>query len=101
MVGTKASAHDIEVKNAYGTIYYNWINNNTELQVTYRGTSYSSYSDRYKGHVTIPESVTYNDKTYNVTSIGKYAFLGCSGLTWVSIPNSVTSIGWAAFNACI
>ncbi|MBP3750547.1 MAG: hypothetical protein ILA44_03580, partial [Prevotella sp.] len=71
MVGLNASAHSIEVKNADGvTIYYNYINNNTELEVTYRGSSYSFYSDEYTGNVVIPESVTYNEKTYSVTSIG-------------------------------
>ena len=36
-----ANAHDIEVKNADGvTIYYNYINNGTELEVTYQGTNY-------------------------------------------------------------
>ena len=36
----------------------------------------------------------------SVTSIGDFAFAGCSGLTSVIIPNSVTSIGSGAFASC-
>ena len=36
----------------------------------------------------------------NVTSIGEYAFRGCSGLTSLTIPYSVTSIGERAFYNC-
>ncbi len=35
-----------------------------------------------------------------VTDIGKYAFVGCSGLTSVTIPESVKSIGEWGFSAC-
>ena len=36
----------------------------------------------------------------SVTSIGDYAFYGCSNLASVTIPDSVTSIGSSAFASC-
>ena len=66
-----ASAHDIEVQNADGvSIYYNYFNNGTELEVTFRGSKYDSYSKGYQGNVVIPEEVTYMNRTRKVTSIG-------------------------------
>ena len=98
MLPVVASAHDIEVKNADDvTIYYNYVNDGTKLEVTYRGTSYSDYSNEYSGNVVIPEEVTYMNETRRVTSIGTEAFRDCSGLTSITIPNSVTSIGNYAF----
>ena len=41
--------------------------------------------------ITIPDSVT---------SIGKYAFKGCTGLTSITIPDNVTTIGYEAFSGC-
>ena len=96
-----ASAHDIEVQNADGvTIYYNYIYGSTELEVTFRGSSYSTYPNEYQGNVAIPEEVTYMNRTRKVTSIGKEAFENCYGLTSVTIPNSVTSIKGYAFSGC-
>ena len=48
------------------------------------------------GAITIPSTLG----GYPVTSIGEEAFLGCSFLTSVTIPNSVTSIGDKAFYCC-
>ncbi|MBR1766300.1 MAG: leucine-rich repeat domain-containing protein, partial [Bacteroidales bacterium] len=52
------------------------------------------------GSVEIPETVTYNGNTYSVFTIRPSAFSGRSGLTSVTIPNSVTSIGNYAFRGC-
>ena len=103
MTGTKAFAHDIAVANDDGvTIYYVWTDDNkTELAVSYRGSSYNSYSNEYTGNVIIPESVIFQGTTYPVTSIGSHAFQDCSGLMNITIPNSVTYINGYAFADCL
>ena len=58
-------------------------------------------SGKYSGEVVIPESVEHEGAAYSVTSIGDDAFFCCSGLTSVTIPNSVTSIEDGAFYDCI
>ena len=75
-------------------IYYDITGSNT-VEVTYENSGGGNYS----GTVTIPSTVTYGGKTYNVTAIGHLAFFGCV-LTGVTIPTSVTSIGEKAFSAC-
>ena len=55
-----ASAYDAQV----GGIYYNLIMKVKQAIVT-------SGDNKYTGSVTIPETITYNDVTYNVISIGK------------------------------
>lgn len=59
----------------------------------------NGYED-YTGDVEIAEEVTYGGRTFPVTTIGDYAFKGCTSLTGVDIPNSVTGIGREAFYGC-
>ncbi len=56
-------------------------------------------TDKYEGNITIPDTVVYDDVICNVTKIGDDAFKS-SGVTSVTIPNSVTSIGSGAFSYC-
>ena len=96
----------IEVENEDGvSICYNFINNNTELEVTYRGKYFGSASavagdDEYVGDVRIPETVVYAGKTYNVTCIGEWAFGYNYGVVSVSIPKSIKRINSDAFTKC-
>lgn len=52
------------------------------------------------GDFVLPESVSYGDKAYALTSIGEEAFAECSDITSLSIPSGVTSIGVHAFYGC-
>ena len=100
---TTAFAYDMKVDG----VCYN-INGN-EATVTYLQYYNSSslgndakynYNTKYNGHITIPETVTYNGLSYVVTSIGQYAFANCHALTNVSIPSTVSYIGYKAFINC-
>ena len=90
-----ALAHDFYINGIY---YY--IKNANEVSVSFKGDNFDSYSNEYSGSLTIPSTVTYNGRTYFVTEIGYAAFYYCTGLTSVTIPNSVTTIGESAFLGC-
>lgn len=54
----------------------------------------------YSGEIVIPETVTYNNITYKVTSLGKSCFKGCSNLTSINLPSSIISLGYGCFYNC-
>ena len=90
LFSTSASAYDVKIDR----ICYNLHSEDKTAEVTSR-------EYRYAGDVVIPSSITVEGKEYTVTSIGFRAFEGCSDLTSVTIPNSVTSIRKFAFSGCI
>ncbi len=100
MISMGAWAYDFSAINEDGAeIYYNIISGTSSktVEVTYK-TKYEG--DTYSKAINIPKSVTNGGATYSVGGIGNYAFRNCSGLTSVTIPSSVTSIGDDAFCYC-
>jgi hypothetical protein len=84
-----ASANDpVEIDG----IYYELVSKVKEATVKQKPNG------KYTGNVVIPSSVTYDGVEYSVASIGDMVFYKCSGLTSVTIGNSVTSIGESAFS---
>ena len=84
----------------FGDLYYN-ITSDDEVytvEVTYQEES--AYNYIMLDSAIIPETVTYNDITYSVTSIGKAAFKDCFSLVVVTLPKSIVSIHEEAFYKC-
>ena len=77
-----------------GQFYYS-INRDrpSEVSVARNDDSYSSFT----GELIIPSTVTHGEYTYTVTGLGERAFNSCSGVSSVSIPSSMITIEWAAF----
>lgn len=80
-------------------IYYNLKSSDKTAEVTYGADKYQGTIE-YQGVIVIPSSVVNNGITYNVTSIDFLAFYNCTGLTSVTIPNSVATIYCSAFEGC-
>ena len=91
LVPLASMAYDFEVDG----IYYK-LTGSSSVAVTYK----SNDTHPYYGHITIPSTVNYNNKSYAVTSIGDWAFDDCWFLTSITIPKGVTSIGEFAFSYC-
>lgn len=102
---TNGNAYDFSAVCSSGqTLYYNITDATNHLvKVVFPG---SSSLDPWKGYtkptgdLLIPESVTYNNESYSVTSISYNSFYGCTGIISVTIGESVTSIDGGAFSSC-
>lgn len=106
--GTKAAYQSTAGWNVFSKITEG-INSSADIEFAQSGINYQitstntvavkSVSSSLK-NIDIPEYVYYNGITYRVTSIGWRAFADHSDITYLSIPNSITSIGEYAFIDC-
>ena len=83
-----SAAYDFIVDNIYYEI------NGTNVSVTSNG------DNSYQGDLVIPSTVTYDGVVYTVTKIADRAFNRCSGLTSVTMPPTLKSIGFYSFSQC-
>lgn len=96
LTSLEALAYDIAVENGEGvTIYYNYINDGSELEVTYKsGSGSSNNHPRTSGYedleeVTIPSIVNYSGKTYKLQVL--VPMLSIVFLEWAEQQNVISS----------
>ncbi len=68
-----------------GGMYYLLNETNHTATLTYRGTSYSDYSGEYSGNITIPKTITFDGKEYQVTGINSSTFNGCNSISTITM----------------
>lgn len=97
--GSREGGYDFEVDG----IYYNFDSGFVKVCTKHWSEYYDCiYNDEisYFGSIDIPETVTFEGNIYTVQGIDDVAFSGCTDLTAISIPKSVTTIGKRAFDRC-
>ncbi len=75
------------------------VNKNNEYYTSIDGNLYTK-DEKTLIQYAVGKTATSFDVPDSVTSIGDAAFRGCSNLTSITIPDSVTKIGYNAFNGC-
>ena len=81
-------------------IYYYTIDDEqaaVKVNFTVDPTTHAFTYHYYTGDLTIPSSVTYNEKTYKVTRVDLY---GCKDLTSVTLPSTLEEIEQGGFSDC-
>lgn len=81
-------------------IYYNFDIAKKVATVTYNGSDDPWNNPSYSGDVVIPATVNYEGMTFEVLTIGQYAFFFAYEVTSVSIPEGVVHIETEAFADC-
>ena len=84
-----ASAYEIAIVGA--------VSGNYTYAVSDRKAIITDVNTSISGNVTVPSSLG----GYPVTVIDGIAFEDCVGITKITIPNSVTEIGYSAFEGCV
>ena len=87
-ISLSVSAYDFMA----GGLCYNINSDGSSVTVTSQNASSPRYSS-LNGTLAIPSSVFHMGKTYTVSAVDDSAFKGCSGITALTIPASLTSIG--------
>ena len=90
---------DFNVKEAKAIVdglYYRIDPSSHTAQLTYDDIVYTYTA--LSGKVTVPASIEYNAETYDVTSIGNYAFRNNTTITEIVLPEGIITIGWECFN---
>ena len=82
-----------------GNLYYTTISE-TAVCVVYEdgSTNTATHYSNLSGMVTIPPSINYNGKTYQVEAIGNFTFYKSPNITGFNLPNTIKTIGTAAFS---
>src|SRR5574344_2438024 len=73
---------------------YTIATNGTASVASYQSTS-------LEGAITIPSTINYNGKTYNVTALAAHAFQACAKITDISVATGIASYGENCFCNCL
>lgn len=93
------NAYDFTATVSGNTLYFH-ITDNTNHYVEVVAPNWSDWSGftQPTGSIALPQTVNNGGTDYTITAVGNQAFQGCSGLTGITFPSTLTSIGNYAFS---